>query len=354
MKKNPTKQSHTIGARPGELLFVGEKKKQSVRIELMDFDQNQVKQKVLKRVEDSFPFKGTPTVTWLNIDGLHDTRVIEKAGQHFGLHPLVMEDILNTGQRPKVEDFDDHLFLVLKMLSYDTEKEELVSEQISFILGKDFLLSFQEKEGDVFDSVRERIRTTKSRIRRTAPDYLMYALVDAVVDNYFLILEQLGERVEALEDEVITSPSQQTLERIHRLKRELLYLRKSVWPLREVISLLEHMDTDLIHPDTGIYLKDVYDHTIQVIDNVESYRDMSAGMVESYLSSINNRMSEVMKVLTVFAAIFIPLTFLTGLYGMNFDYMPELHWEYGYLFFWGVTLFSAGLMAYYFKRKKWY
>ncbi|MBU1090323.1 MAG: magnesium/cobalt transporter CorA, partial [Candidatus Omnitrophica bacterium] len=261
---------------------------------------------------------------------------------------------LNTDQRPKMEDFGSYIYMVMKMLSYNQAEAEVEIEQVSMILGNNFLISFQEKEGDVFDSIRERIRTAKGRIRKSGVDYLVYTLIDAVIDNYFLILEKIGEKIEVLEEELINTPTQETMRNIHSLKREMIFLRKSVWPMRELINGLQKSESSVINKSTGIFLRDVYDHTIQVIDTVESLRDMASGMLDIYLSSISNRMNEVMKVLTIFAAIFIPLTFIAGVYGMNFKFMPELEWKYGY--FVALSLMAAvGItLVLFFKRKKWF
>jgi magnesium transporter len=312
-----------------------------------------LEEKEAKEVEECFPFKDKPTVTWINIDGIQRIDVIEKIGKHFNLHPLALEDIVNTGQRPKMEDFVDYIFVVLKMLYYDEKERETKAEQLSLVLGPNWVISFQENEGDVFDPIRERIRADKGRIRKMGADYLVYALIDAVVDNYFIILEKIGEKIEEIEDELVANPAPETLQAIHNLKRQMIFLRKSVWPLREVISRLERWESQLINKSTDIYLRDVYDHTIQVIDAIETFRDMLSGMLDIYLSSVSNRMNEVMKVLTIIATIFIPLTLVAGLYGMNFRYMPELEWPWGYplvLFF----MFAIGvLMLIYFRKKKW-
>jgi magnesium transporter len=324
-----------------------------VRISVTDYDETQFEQEVVKTVEECFPFKDKPTVTWINIDGLHDVKVIEKLGHYFGLHPLLLEDILNTEQRPKMEDFGDYIFLVVKMLNYDDKTEQIEAEQVSLILGPNWVISFQEREGDVFDPLRDRLRKGKGRIRKMGADYLAYALVDAIVDHYFIILEEFGEKIEDTETELATNPTRETLQAIRTTKKEMIFLRKSVWPLRELVSGLERGESPLIHESTGVYLRDVYDHTVQVIDTVESFRDMISGMLDIYLSSISNRMNEVMKVLTIFAAIFIPLTFVAGIYGMNFEFMPELRWHFGYF---GVLIGMAsvaGGMLVYFRRKRW-
>ena len=312
-----------------------------------------MEEKEAKDVEECFPFRDKPTVTWINIDGVDRVDVIEKLGKHFNLHPLALEDIVNTGQRPKMEDFLDYILLVLKMLYHDEKEGEFKAEQISLILGPNWVISFQENAGDVFDPIRERIRSDKGRIRKMGADYLVYALMDAIVDNYFIILEKIGENIEEIEDNLVTNPAPETLQALHNLKRQMIFLRKSVWPLREVISRLERWESQLVNKSTDIYLRDLYDHTIQVIDAIETFRDMLSGMLDIYLSSVSNRMNEVMKVLTIIATIFIPLTFVAGLYGMNFKFMPELEWPWGYPFVL-LVMFAIGiLMVIYFRKKKW-
>jgi len=353
MQRLIKKRSHKTGLPPGTLVHVGERKAEKVRIRILDYDEAQFEEKEAKTIEESFPFKDKPTVTWINIDGLHEVEIIEKLGSHFGLHPLLLEDILNTDQRPKMEDYGDYIFVVLKMLYSGENKDEIEAEQVSLILGSNFVISLQEREGDVFDPVRDRIRKKKGRIRKAGSDYLTYALLDAIVDNYFLILENVGEKIEDTEQQLATNPSSETLQHIRELKNEMIFMRKSVWPLRELINGLERCESTLIHESTGAYLRDVYDHTIQIIDTVESYRDMISGMVDIYLSSISNKMNEVMKVLTIFASIFIPLTFFAGIYGMNFEFMPELSWHWGYFALLGFMALIGISLVVYFKRKRW-
>ena len=342
-----------VGLPPGTLVQIEEKKTEKVKITIIDYDEVQFQEKEAETVEECFPFKDKPAVTWINIDGIHQVDIMEKIGTHFGIHPLILEDIMNTGHRPKMEDFEDYIFVAVKMFYYDDKDSEIKAEQVSLILGPRFIISFQEKEGDVFNAVRERIRRAKGRIRKMKADYLAYALVDTVVDHYFIILEKLAEKIQGMEEELVTNPTPETLQDIHTLKKELIFLRKSVWPLREVVNGLEKGESPLVHESTGIYLRDVYDHTIQVIDTIETFRDMVSGMLDVYLSSVSNRMNEVMKVLTIIATIFIPLTFIAGIYGMNFKYIPELEWHWGYpliLFVMGAIGIS---MVVYFSRKKW-
>lgn len=341
------------GAAPGTLVYTGERADEPVQIRLIDYRGEKVDERYPATVEECLPFKQKPSVTWLNVDGLHDVGVVERIGRPFGLHPLVLEDVLHTGQRPKIEEFEHYLFLVLRVLTWDDAAHRVAEEQLSLILGENFVLSFQERPGDVFDPVRERIRAGKGRLRERGPDYLAYALVDAIVDHYFVVLERLGERVEDLEQQLIDEPGPSTLQEIHRLKRELLFLRKSVWPLREVLSTLQRLDSPLVADETGIFIRDVYDHTIQVIDTGETFRDMASGMLDTYLSSVSNRMNEVMKVLTMMATIFIPITFIAGVYGMNFERMPELGWPWAYPAALGLMLAVAAGMVVYFRRKGW-
>jgi magnesium transporter len=353
MPKILKRMSKKAGLPPGTLVHIGKKKTEKAHITLIDYDEEQFQEKEAKTIEECFPFKETPTVTWVNIDGIHNVEIIEKLGKHFGIHPLVQEDIVNSGQRPKMEDFEDYIFIVLKMITHDEKTGEMNLEQASIILGKNFVISFQEKQGDVFEPIRERIRGQKGRVRKAGADYLTYALIDAIVDGYYIVLENLGEKIERLEDEVIENPSAGTLQVINSLKRDTIFLRRSVWPLREVIGGLERGGSSLIQESTGTYLRDVYDHTIQVVDTIESYRDMISGTRDTYLSSVSNRMNEVMKVLTIIATIFIPVTFIAGIYGMNFEFMPELGWRWSYFIVWGVMVAVAVTMIAYFRKKTW-
>jgi magnesium transporter len=334
-------------------MHVGEKKTEKVKITLLDYDEERFQEKEAKTIEECFPFKEKPTVTWINIDGLHDPLNIEKIGTFFNIHPLVLEDILTTGQRPKYEDFESYIYIVLKMLYYDTNGVEIIAEQVSLILGNTYVISFQEREGDVFDIIRDRIKNGKGRIRKSGADYLAYSLIDAIIDNYFIILEKIGDEVDVLEDELISDPTSKFHHTTHELKKDTLFLRKSVWPLRELINNMARSESPLIRESTKIYLKDINDHTIQVIDTVESLRDMISGILDIYLSSLSNKLNEVMKTLTIFAAIFIPLTFLAGVYGMNFEYMPELKMRWGYPALWCVMITVGITLVVYFKKKKW-
>ncbi|MGB2629937.1 MAG: magnesium/cobalt transporter CorA, partial [Candidatus Omnitrophota bacterium] len=347
------KISETAGLAPGALVHVGKARTAKTRITIIDYDELQFQEKEAKTIEECFPFKDTPTVTWVNIDGVHELDIIEKIGKQFDLHPLTLEDIVNTGQRPKFEDFEKYVFVVLKMLYQEEGDDGITAEQVSLILGPNYVISFQEKEGDVFDPVRERLRQAKGRVRKMGADYLAYSLLDAVIDNYYKVLERIGDKIEGMEEDLVKNPTSDILRTIHGLKGDVVFLRKSVLPLREVINSLYRGEVALIGEATSIYLRDLYDHTIQVIDNVETFRDMVSGTLDIYLSSLSNRMNEasnrmneVMKVLTIFAALFIPLTFVAGVYGMNFKFMPELEWRYGYFMILGVmALIGISLLA---------
>jgi magnesium transporter len=354
MAKLMKKRSRKAGLPPGSLVHIGETITGEVKIAVIDYQGTHFEEKQIKTVEECFPLKETATVTWINIEGLHQVEVIKQLGDHFGLHPLVQEDILNTDQRPKMEDYDDYLYLVAKMLSHDEKKNGLVIEQISIILGPNFVLSFQEGiEGDVFNATRDRIRNSKGRIRNLGADFLAYTLLDSIVDNYFLILERMGETIEFLEEELVESPTRRTLHAIHALKRQMIFLRKSVWPLREVVNSLERGDSPLVSDTTRPYFRDVYDHTIHVIDTIETFRDMISGMLDIYLSSVSHRLNEVMKVLTIIATLFMPITFIASIYGMNFEFMPEIHWRWGYTVTLGIMAVVAIAMLIYFRKKKW-
>ena len=359
MAKRTKKRLKKSGLPPGTLVYVGEQKVETVKISYLDYDEQNFQEKQVSNIEECFPFKTTPTVTWINIDGLHDVEIIERLGRQFELHPLILEDVLHAEQRPKYEDFDKYIFIVLRMLQYNEQIHDIESEQVSLILGTNFVISFQERVGDVFEPIRERLRNAKGRIRKMGSDYLAYALLDAMVDSYFAILEKIGERIESMEEQLVANPTEKTLHQIHTMKREMISLRKSIWPLREVISGVQRSESSLISETTGLYLRDVYDHTIQVIDTVESFRDMVSGMLDIYLSSISNKMNAVMKVLTIIATIFIPLTFIAGIYGMNFNpekspwNMPELNWYWGYPAVWLVMAVVLVIMLIYFRRKKW-
>jgi len=347
------KRSKKAGLPPGTLVHIGEKTSDTTRFTLWEYDEKDFQESRLENLEVCFPFKPEPTVTWVNVAGIHQVEVFEKLGSCFSLHPLVLEDILNSDQRPKMEEYGDDLYLVLKMLSYDDARDEVQAEQVSLVLRGNVVFSFQENEKNLFAGLLDRLRNGKGRIRKMGADYLLYAILDFIVDHYFLVLEKIGEGIEKLEEKLLSDPKTPTLQKLQQLKREMLFLRRWVWPLREVMSALERGELGQIREGTRIYLRDVYDHAIQVLDTIEIFREMLSGMVDIYLSSLNNRMNAIMKVLTIIATIFMPLTFLAGVYGMNFKYMPELEWPWGYPL---VVAVMAGIgitMLILFKRKKW-
>ena len=352
MRRFASERVEKVGLPPGTIVHVGEERAERVRITVIDYSETECDEREAEAHECWPPREGA-AVTWINVDGVHDVEALRQIGEVFGLHPLLLEDIAHTTQRPKTEDYGDYLFAVVKMLLHEGESSEIGVEQVSLVLGPNYVLSFQERPGDVFEAVRERLRGAKGRIRKEGADYLAYSLVDAIVDHYFLILEEVGDKLEALEDELVSDPAPDTPRAMHRMKSDVLFLRRCVWPLREVISSLARGDSPLIQQGTIPYLRDVYDHTIQVVDTIESLRDIISGMLDTYLSLLSNRMNEVMKVLTIIATIFIPLTFIAGLYGMNFKWMPELEWHWGYPASLLVMVVVALLMVAYFRRKTW-
>lgn len=345
------KNDESIGLAPGSLVFIGDKKMEGMQIRLIDYDAEHIRDEELRDIQSGADALKSNTVTWINVNGLHDTDRMQELGASFGLHPLLLEDVLNTGQRPKLEVFDDVIFVVVKMLRM--EDELVVAEQLSLVIGPTFLLTFQERPGDVFEPVRNRIRKSQGRIRISGSDYLAYALLDTVVDNYFQIVESLGGQVEDLEVEVLTDARPDLLGKIHELKRELSFIRKAVRPAKEAILQFSKLDNDLIRPETSPFLKDLHDISIHAADAIDTYREMLSDELNIYNSTVNNRMNDIMKVLTIFAAIFIPLTFIAGVYGTNFEYVPELHYKYGYYVFLIVMASVAIAMLIYFRRRRW-
>lgn len=349
-----TQLSKKSGLPPGTLIHIGKKRASKVRITAIDYTESLYNESEFQDISNCFPFKETSSTSWINIDGIHNTEIIEALGNHFGHHPLLMEDILNTLSRPKLEEYEDYVFLNLKMLGINKEQNAIISEQVSLILGKNYVISFQEQPGDIFDSIRVRIRESKGNIRKRKADYLFYRLIDTVVDHYFFIIEHLSERIEKLEDIILVTQSTHILHQIQDLKTQLIQIRKAISPLREAVSLLQKDEVKLIHKNTLQYFRDVYQNLIQVSESIDIYREMTKNLMDLYQSGINNRMNQVMQVLTVIATIFIPLTFIVGIYGMNFDNMPELHWKYGYFIIWGIMVTVVLFMLKYFKRKKWF
>ena len=321
-----------------------------VVVTVIDYDESRFSEQTYTLPESQLPALRRG-VTWIDVDGVHDTGVIQVVGDAVGIHPLTQEDIANTHQRPKIEDYGDYLYIAVRMLA--PGDGEFHSEQVSLVLGKGYVVSFQEHPGDVFERIRERLRAGAGRLRSVGPDHLFHALLDAIVDSYFAVIEELGERIETVEEEVVADPDRETLQAIYTLKRSLITLRRSVWPLREAVAQLERGESPLIGEQTLVYFRDVYDHTIEVAETVETYRDMISGTLDVYLSSQSSRMNEIMKVLTIIATIFIPLTFIAGVYGMNFAYMPEIRHPWGYPAALASMAVVAGVMLVYFRRKGW-
>ncbi len=347
------KRTVNKGAVPGTPIFIGDKKEENVRLRIIDYEASNLTEVEIKNIEEAAEYQNTNTVTWINIDGLHDTEMIKRIGAIFNLHPLVLEDIANTGQRPKVEEYDNCLLLIMKMLKFAEGTKTVIGEQFSMILTSRFLLTFQERRGDVFEPVRERIRKAKGRIRSSGCDYLAYTLLDTIVDNYIYLIERLGESIEEIDDKIIARPGPEVLQELYDYKQELNYIRKAARPLREVGNQLIKMESPFVDINLIPFLRDLNDLIIQASEAIDLYRDMLTEQLNVYNSSISNRMNDIMKVLTVFAAIFIPLTFIAGIYGTNFEYLPELHFRYSYFIFWGVMIIVAISMLLYFKRKRW-
>ncbi len=349
------KSSKKPGSSPRNIQHVGEVKMDKIRIRIICFDSNSIDEQEFTTIEACLTYYNQhPGIKWINIDGLHDVEALKTLGAAFDIHLLALEDVMNTNQRPKVEAYDKHLFIVLKMFYSQEASNEIEAEQMSFILGKDYVLSFQEKVGDVFGEVRNRLRTSVAGpIRKSGADYLLYTLMDAVVDHYFVALEKIGLQLEATDDELTQNPNPQTLRKIHELKKQVVFLKRMTWPLRELFGSLGRTEVNLINKKTHIYLRDVHDHSIQVLDSIEAIREMISGMIDMYQSSVSNKMNEVMKVLTIIATLFIPPTFVAGVYGMNFENIPELHLKYGYFVVLAVILVSIITMLLYFRKKKW-
>ncbi len=347
------KRAKKPGLPPGTMVHTGEATTQAVSVSCIHYNDKEMETVSGKAVTEEIRVRHPDKIAWINVDGIHRVEIIERIGEVLDIHPLTLEDVVNIGQNPKLENYDAYLFIVLKMLYLDEAHDEVRAEQVSLVLGEGFLLSFQETPTDVFDAVRERLRKGTGRIRKSGADYLAYALMDAMVDHYFLILEIFAERMESLEDELLDRPGPDAMARIHEMKREMIFLRRQIWPLKEILGQMKKTGPPLVKKTTHVYLSDVLDHTAQVVDAIASFRDILTGMLDLYLSTVSNRMNEVMKVLTIISTLFIPLTFLAGVYGMNFKYMPELEWRWGYFGLLGVMAVVALLMLLFFKRKKW-
>ena len=350
LKKRSAKK---IGAIPGSLIHIGSKREDKVSINYFQYNKDQYLEKKFENIEDALHCKNSSDVVWIDVDGIHDTGIIGKLGNYFELHPLLQEDIMNTGHRPKVEVYDNCVFFTFKMLTQKEGNINILSEQISLVLGENYVLSFQEESVDLFDPIRQRIRTKKGIVRERLCDYLFYLLIDITVDNYYKIVETMDDHMDKLEQMVLDNPSQKIMNSLQEVKKQLIILKNAVYPIREAIIKLDREETSFIKPSTRNYLKDVHDHTVQLNETIDIYKDLSAGLRETYLSTLSFKMNQIMKVLTLISTIFIPLTFIVGVYGMNFDFMPELHSQYGYYFTWGFMIVLSVSMIFWFKTKKW-
>jgi magnesium transporter len=348
MKKKPD----SVGMPPGSLVHIGVQKVEEVTVKLWEYDEEHCHEFDIGDMEEKRPVEGG--VRWIEVTGLHETQLIDALCRRFHLHPLLIEDILNTEHRPKIEEYDNAFFVVLKLFTYNEYTQALDTEQISIVLGDTFVLSFQERKGDPFDATRERLRKGTGKLRQRGADYLAHRLLDAVVDSYYSIIERLGKEVEELEESLLDSQDNQTGHSAYRLKRELLQLRRSIWPLREIVGRIERSESSLVQDETIPYLRDVHDHIVHVSDALDMFRDMLEGLLDAHLSRVSTRMNEVMKTLTIIATIFIPLTFIVGIYGMNFRHMPELAWVWGYPGVWGVMITVVVVMMLYFRRRGWF
>ncbi|MDP2090636.1 MAG: magnesium/cobalt transporter CorA [Candidatus Gracilibacteria bacterium] len=342
-----------IASSPGTIKYIGKKRNSKIKISLINYNENEANEIQIKSTKELNNYDTQKTIKWINIKGVHNEKIIHEIGEIYKIHPLVLEDIANTTQRPKIEEYNDYTFIVLKIINFSKDNHEVLIEQFSILVGKNYVITFDENEYDDFSGVKARILSKKGKITKLGSDYLMYAIIDAVVDQYFTVLEEISEKMEELEDELMFSANQNLLNKIYSLKKEIVYLKKSIWPLREVINSLQRSENKLITKNTLIYLRDVYDHTIHAIETVETFRDLTSGMLDLYLSTVSNKTNEIMKVLTIFSAIFIPLTFLAGVYGMNFQFMPELAMKWTYPAWWIFCIIVTIILIIVFKKKKW-
>jgi len=343
----------TGGSIPGTVEYIGQPRVEDVRIEVLEYDETTTKESVIGSVEELEGYLKHPGIKWIQVTGVHNSDILNQIGQQFNIISLDLEDIANTTQRPRIEERESYIFMVFKVLQLDPESREVSIEQVSIVLGSDYVLSFHETTPQIFETLQTRIITGLGRVRKMNCDYLVFAITDIIIDQYFTLIEDIGETIEETEEELIASPGQSSQEAIYKLKRRLGYVKKTIWPAREVLNQLQHSDHQLINEGTKIYFRNIYDHTIQIIETLESLRDLTAGMMDLYLSTVSYKMNEIMKVLTIFSTIFIPLTFFAGVYGMNFKYLPELEWKSGYFIFWGIMVLITIVMLLFFRRRKW-
>ncbi len=345
--------SKKSGLAPGTLVHVGQVHEHPHSVTVINYNQHGIEKRVINSLEELQSYKTSDAVTWVMIDGLKEVAIIDAIGRHFDIHPLVLEDILNTHQRTKFEEYTNYLYFVLKVVSLGTGEFNIEYEQISILVLKNFVFTFMEKPDGLFNPILNRLNNEDGHLRNSGSDYLAYMIMDAVVDEYFTLQDAFDEQIELIEDELLVHPSVSTLTTIQKIRRELIFLRKTVSPLRELLAAIRRSESALFDERTKRYFADIYDHSIRIIEAVESYRELISGMLDIYLSSVSNKMNETMKFLTVFASIFIPLTFLAGVYGMNFEYMPELKWKWSYPLLWGVFIVTGISLLFYFKKKKW-
>jgi magnesium transporter len=345
--------SDKAGMPPGSLIHVGEVLEAESSMSIIDYSKDTIEEQSIHSIDDIRQYVEKDTVSWLNVEGLGNVGLIESIGKILNIHPLVLEDILNTHQRPKFEESDDYLYIVLKKLSLENDDFSVGYEQVSILVLDNFVVTFKEKKDDVFIPLKQRLKNGKGRLRNLGADYLTYAILDTIIDQVFILLDSLDEEIELTEEELLSDPTSATLVTIQKLKRELIYIRKSISPTRELLAVLLRSDTTLIMERTNMYFRDVYDHALRITESIESYRDILSGLLDIYISSVSNKMNEVMKVLTVFASIFIPLTFIAGIYGMNFEYMPELKWKWAYPTLWISFITIPIVLIIYFRKKKW-
>jgi magnesium transporter len=353
MSESSSSVSSKSGLPPGSLVHVGEVLATETRVSVVDYTAERSREFVARSIDDITRYRNTGSVIWVNVEGLINVELIEAIGQQFDIHPLVLEDILNTQQRPKFEQYDDYLFLVFKVIYPADDGVSVNYEQVSILILDDYVFTFKEKQDDIFEPIKARLRNHKGRYRSLGADYLAYAILDTVVDLYLSLQDYMDELIESVEEDLLASPGTETLATIQRIRRELIFIRRSSAPLRELLNGILRSDSLLIGDGTLIYFRDVHDHVLRVTDAFDTYRDMVTGLLDIYNSTISNRMNEIMKVLTVFASIFIPLTFITGIYGMNFAYMPELGWKWSYPLLWVGFILIPVILLVYFKRKKW-
>lgn len=342
------------GSVPGTVEYIGQPRLETVKIEVLEYDEHTISEHVVESVADYKPFLQHPGIKWFQITGVHNPDILQEAGKIFNIFTLDLEDVANTTQRPRIEERENYIFMVFKMLQLDPETREVTIEQVSIVLGADYVLTFHETTPQIFEPLQTRIINGLGRIRKMKGDYLIFSITDIIIDQYFTLMEDMGETIENIEDELIASPDQTSQEAIYKLKRRLGYVKKTIWPAREVINQLQYSEHQLIDEETKIYFRNIYDHTIQIIETLESLRDLTAGMMDLYLSKVSYKLNEIMKILTIFSTIFIPLTFFAGVYGMNFKYFPELDWKYSYYTFWAIMLLITSGMLIYFRRKKWF